>query len=883
MSNQKQILDQCGCCEGIKSLTPASLENYPGLSALAYRVGTHGSFKKTMISALSKKPEMGKLTTRDDNDPAVALLDAWAVVLDVLSFYQERIVNEGYLRTATERRSLLELARHISYQLRPGVAASTYLAFTMESAPGSPLQAKLSPGTRAQSIPGQDELPQVFETIEEIEAKVAWNTIKPRMTQPQDILISMDCIILKGTATDLKKGDMVLIIENSVNKIAKKILKVSLDNEAKTTRIDFANPSQLSPSSYERPDSLPEGSLEDFEDDEELTESAVGKIIAKTWKEEALYALLKTKNWSAEELVTNIAEQLAISSDTDAGVFAFRNRASIFGYNATKQPTYDHGVPNIPSLWDEWTPAADEFGNTMFLDRDYEEVLAESYIVVQELDGSTDIYQVNEAATLMRTAYGVSGKTTRIILDNTWWNPLPDGTDNFDVIRSTSVYVQSERLETTDVPIEDLVQGDTITLDGPYPGIKKGQRVILTGEREDLKGIYASETKILKEVILEAGFTVITFEETLTHKYVRNTVTINANVARATHGETKTEVLGSGDGSKIFQKFQLKQKPLTYVPVTTAAGAETTLKIRVNDILWKEVPTFYKVSPEERVYVTRMADDGTVTVQFGDGITGARLPTGVENVKATYRVGIGLNALVKAGQISMLMTSELGVRGVVNPLAPSGAEDPETRDKARQNAPRTVLTMDRVVSFLDYENYANSYPGIGKAKAALLWKGEQRIVHLTVAAADGGAVSADLNKNLTDSIDAARHPDHQVRVGSFRPRYFDVKARVLVDSDYIKENVLAAVSETLKKAFSFDSRDFAQAVTPSEVTAVIQKVKGVTAVDLEKLDGKDPFFQEHFRLSAEAADWTDTNKKDILAAELLTINPDGIELLEMTT
>ena len=45
------------------------------------------------------------LKTRDPNDFAIALLDAWATVADVLTFYHERIANEGYLRTATERRS----------------------------------------------------------------------------------------------------------------------------------------------------------------------------------------------------------------------------------------------------------------------------------------------------------------------------------------------------------------------------------------------------------------------------------------------------------------------------------------------------------------------------------------------------------------------------------------------------------------------------------------------------------------------------------------------------------------------------------------------------------------------------------------------------------
>ena len=54
----------------------------------------------------------------------------------MLTFYQERIANEGYLRTATERRSVLELARLVGYQLAARrVAASVYLAYTLARAP----------------------------------------------------------------------------------------------------------------------------------------------------------------------------------------------------------------------------------------------------------------------------------------------------------------------------------------------------------------------------------------------------------------------------------------------------------------------------------------------------------------------------------------------------------------------------------------------------------------------------------------------------------------------------------------------------------------------------------------------------------------------------
>ena len=106
------------------------------------------------------------------------MLDAWATVADVLTFYQERIANEGYLRTATERRSVLELARLVGYRLRPGVAASAFLAFSWIKVVPS-----RSRGARApQSIPGPGELPQSFETSEPLAARVEWNEIKPRLT-----------------------------------------------------------------------------------------------------------------------------------------------------------------------------------------------------------------------------------------------------------------------------------------------------------------------------------------------------------------------------------------------------------------------------------------------------------------------------------------------------------------------------------------------------------------------------------------------------------------------------------------------------------------------------------------------------------------------------
>ena len=166
MSNatDTEKLDTCGCCEA--DLVDPSVENPPGQPALDYRIGTHSTFLRRMIARLPKQtlPDgenagrrpLTDLTTRIGNDPAIALLEAWAVVGEVLTFYQERIANEGYLRTATERRSILELARAIGYELSPGVAAETYLAFSMDDAESSPDETTISAGTQVQSIPAEE-------------------------------------------------------------------------------------------------------------------------------------------------------------------------------------------------------------------------------------------------------------------------------------------------------------------------------------------------------------------------------------------------------------------------------------------------------------------------------------------------------------------------------------------------------------------------------------------------------------------------------------------------------------------------------------------------------------------------------------------------------
>ena len=156
-------------------------------------------------------PQLAALTTRESRDPSIALLDAWATVADILTFYQERIANEGYLGTAIERRSVLELARLVGYRLRPGLAASVYLAYILEPTQDTTV---IEIGNKAQSIPGPNERPQVFETAEKLIAYSGVNLMKPRVTQPQFVnlnQIDLMTLVLKGASLNLRVNDGILL------------------------------------------------------------------------------------------------------------------------------------------------------------------------------------------------------------------------------------------------------------------------------------------------------------------------------------------------------------------------------------------------------------------------------------------------------------------------------------------------------------------------------------------------------------------------------------------------------------------------------------------------------------------------------------------------
>jgi hypothetical protein len=207
-------------------------------------------------------------------------------------------------------------------------------------------------------------------------------------------------------------------------------------------------------------------------------------------------------------------------------------------------------------------------------------------------------------------------------------------------------------------------------------------------------------------------------------------VSVFGNILTATRGQSVlNEVLGNGDGSIANQSFTLKKSPLTYFPTpsaTTAHGFTSTLQMLVNGIAWQEVPSFYGTGPADRVYIVREQEDGTSVVTFGDGVSGARPPSGTGNVTANYRYGAGA-ADPPALSVRQLAKPVSGLRNVRNPLAAFGGSDAEAAGATRRLAPRSALLLGRAVSIDDMQVVAAQTPHVIAATAAWAWSpGQQR-------------------------------------------------------------------------------------------------------------------------------------------------------------
>jgi hypothetical protein len=397
-----------------------------------------------------------------------------------------------------------------------------------------------------------------------------------------------------------------------------------------------------------------------------------------------------------------------------------------------------------------------------------------------------------------------------------------------------------------------------------------------------------SEVVVVDHLETTTSGTTLVLQSSLQHWFDRTTVIVNANVAGATHGESVREVLGSGNAAQPNQRFKLHKPPLTYVAAPTPTGGKSTLQIWIDEVRWDEVPSLFQQPPEGRVYTVRLDDDGTTSVIFGDSEQGRRPPSGAENIAAVYRSGIGLLGQVDAGKLTLMQTRPFGVRAVTNPMAATGAAPAETLNEARRNAPLTVLTINRLVSLKDFENFSRAFAGIAKAQAVPAWDGQRRVVYITLGGVGGKAVDPASAPfiNLTAAIRDFGDPVREVRLDTYDRVLFRMSAEILVDPHHDAPTVLTAITSTVQAAYAFDARDFGQPVSAAEIITTMQAVTGVTATRLRTLylasDAGGPTQAEPPAfLPALSGRWDDIARR-ARPAQLLLLDPLGLIISSMS-
>lgn len=883
-------------------LTSSQLTNTPGRPTVARRVGTAGDFAARMAAELTRQPELDAFTNRRSDDPAIALVDAWAAVLDVLAFYSERVANEGYLRTAIDPRSVTELAHSVGYAPGRGRASATSLAFTLEDAVGSPVKVPIPAGTKVASLPGPGEVPQNYETTADLEARPAWNAIQARTRLARVPGPGALGAYVEGIRTDLRVGDAVLLVgtEREIDSASsfwafRRLATVKVLTGLDATWVGWVDALGKAPAGSGRETAEHVPAPEDLRiyllrrkaavfgaaapDYRLINESAGG---GRPDPRSAGSSVQAFDAGIQHEVQRKISQQ---QQDILEG--QVRGGDTIWG-EVSADPGRRHAGPDWPGFS---VRAPDRPENTVDLDTTYAEAVPGSWAVFS-MAGATVCYEVLTATEESRTDFTLNGKVTRLGLRG------PTVSHLFGAhVRQTSVWIGSELLLLASAPVSVPVQGLQVELARAVPTLEAGRTVIVRGPRPwvrvaervrnlELKAPFRPVVKLHAGEVLEvvgpvtenangtitwattrgsvtatpgtllpvpppgdatvwsetatiAGPTpdepsvgTLRFTAVLTGCYDRGSVRILGNVAPATHGETRTQVLGSGDAAVPYQRFRLSQVPLTYVLARTGGSVLSTLEVRVDGRLWTEVPQLFGTGPDDEVFTTQQDDEGNVAVLFGDGETGSRLPTGTNNVTATYRVGTGIAGRLPADQLTLPMTRPLGLRSVTNPLPTGLAADPEPAAEVRTNAPRTALTLERVVSLRDVEDFARAVPGVGKARATWLWNGRQRFVHLTVAGTSGQTIDVQAVRDLKAALLAAGDQRLPLQVAVAEVVQVHVSVSVVVDPRLEPQGVLDGVTRSVTAALSSDARTLGQPLTGGDIIIAAHAVPGVVAVNV---------------------------------------------------
>ncbi len=797
---------------------PEVISNPSGRDSIEYRIGEFAGFREALLLALPDETELANWRPSAD-DLAVQIVEWWAYLADILTFYNERIANEDYLRTIERPENLKHLIRILGYRPRPGIGACGVVAALMNSA--KPFL--LKQGFAVQSKPGPGKQPQIFEldADTQVQAPDAVDADPP----PDVSLPNGDgSILVKGSVSSIKAGDSLLILKRGWTGtdfgyalVTVKTIQQEKDPHGRTnTRVRF----------NDRVD-LPGAKVSDYT----LLKS---DSFAHVWSYPT-DTVIGESDVHLESVLrqTKIGDpilfEVAPSSKFGGGVtkldsmppsVAIRSNASAEFVNAPSSSPAGH-AESFFSAQDDLLSAVEAVGVFRAPDSpqlvsvtNYEEVIWYANASPSTPDVSPD-----------------PKVTPPVPIPHSEIQFQPALAGDWDGNRS------SVRIRYAWREVGQLIASPAATFTGTPPEVHatpakgfptgNGQRTLIeaaNGNGVSANGSVTSDLSVMK---------LSNLPDRSVMAYMTTPLRVLFNLLSVSRGKTvANEILGAGDATVAGQEFVLAKSPLTYLlsgDSSSGASYKSTLRVWVNGIEWKEVPNFYGQPADAQIFATREDENSKTHIQFGDGINGARLPSGIDNVVAVYRYGSGKES-PEAGSLNVIVQPQPNLRAIRNPVPVGGGSDPDSPDHIRKYAPQSVLVFGRAISADDYETIAAQAPGVARARAYWTWDAEEQRALVKLYVGDDAHASDAANVALMGADD----PNRPVSVRQASRIPVSLTLQLVIDSPFAPDNVVAAATSGLLDPeaglFGIDGIGIGQSVYESEIYRACLSAPGVQAV-----------------------------------------------------
>ena len=752
---------------------PRRVSTPAGRSALDRRVGDFVSFRHALLRAQPGETALSDWRPSAEDDLGVQMVEWWAYLADILTFYDERIADESYLNTASLPENVRAIIRLLGYRPRPGIGATAFVG-ALQTDPPPPAGVTIPAGFAIQSKPGPGQEPQIFETAA-AQPLIAPDGSLPG-TPPAAASADSDLIAVRPSPvnTKLTEDKASVTMQGSVAvQVGEKLLIVKRNWDGSAGYAAYAQVKAVSV--LRDPDNRPMT---------RVTFDGLAGITEKDAKA-ADYRIMRS------DRITHLYQYAKLDNAFHAAKPGWAHLATLSRDIALGDPIYiENGTAAACAV-----------------------VLVSGY--------SEDIWYVNAAGAPDSTTPGSSPGTGAVPAPHTVIYasiglPACDKSTTFHYAFAeigTLIPAPDSRL----APPASGVKVKLTATGGKAPALQPGRTVLV----QDARGVGAVGVVAPDgSVELTPPFPVLTLP-----------LVVIPNALPVSRGKTvASEVLGSGIAGIGGQTFTLQKSPLTYLFDATAPDKyRSTLLIRVNGTAWTEVASFLDQGPNDRVFTTFEDDDQKTHVQFGDGVHGARLPTGQNNVVATYRYGSGA-AVPDVGALTNIVNPVPGLKSLKNPVQAGGGSDPDPSERIRQFAPRSVLTFGRAVSADDYEIVAAQTPGVIRARAYWLFREETQRAGISLFIGDDAAAVAAVRQALAGAADPNRLAE--VKLAVKVPIQLTLKLLVdpARDPDTVGKSVALALSDTDTGLFGTKALRIGEPLFRSRLHAVCLSMPGVIAV-----------------------------------------------------